>query len=572
MPNRIKACILILLLLGLILFYNSGAIGEEGTNRNELPEWLKRIYYGLKIETDRKPFFYFETIQPLWRFKKDDAVIFTQPHITIKDRTGYYSLGLGYRRLLGLNRAILGFNVFFDYQEGRHHQIGLGAESLGDDLEARINYYLGTSHEKQIEETDTYFKYAEVVDGLDAEVGIRLPHLSWAKFFAGGYYYGADYTDDLQGWKARLELKPLRHLTLDIGVRNDNSSDERWFMEMQWRIPFGEEEAATEEAAPKEALYSRMLEPVERNFMPTLEEWTSDKTATVTGVILDQNGNPVINAKVEIHSKVVTVYTDDSGRFNATVPVGEHTLYAWNADGEQIISGEPINVSEDEEDILDVRTYNVEDPAAAPAPPANQGPVVSNILDQTINEGGTFDSINLDDYVTDPDDDDDQIVWTCSGNTYITVSILNRVATLTFPSGWSGYETITFIAKDPEGLSASNSATFTVNEAVNHAPEISDLKAEPYIIKKKDKNKSTISFDVSDADGDRITWYASVSPQDKGDVSPDTGYVNGGSGCGETTFTAHKHEKGTVTITIELNDGHGGTDSESINITIKKDD
>lgn len=561
MPNSIKACILILLLLGLILFYNSGAIGEEGTNRHELPEWLKRIYYGLKIETDRKPFFYFETVQPLWKFKKDDAVIFTQPHITIKDRRGYYSLGLGYRRLLGLNRAILGFNVFFDYQEGRHHQIGLGAESLGDDLEARINYYLGTSHEQLIEETTTYFKYAEVVDGLDAEIGIRLPHLSWAKFFAGGYYYGANYTDDLQGWKTRLELKPLKHLTLDVGVRNDNSSDERWFMEVQWRIPFGEKEAATEEAATKEALYNRMLEPVERNFIPTLEEWTSDKTATVTGRILDQNGNPVIHAKVEIHSKVVTVYTDNNGRFNATVTAGEHTLYAWNSDGEQIIPGKLITVG-DTKEIQDVGTCVAETP------------VVGNIPNQTIDEDGAFAPINLDDYVTDPDDEDNQITWTCSGNSNITVSISpDRIATLIASEGWSGSETITFTATDPEGLSASDSATFTVNEAVNHAPEISNLHAEPDII--LPQGESTISFEASDIDGDTIEWKVDIgSTPPHGNIKgPKSGEIVGGLGNVEVIYKApsKKHTPYLANIVISLKDGNGGTDIDSIPIEVKQE-
>ena len=42
----------------------------------------------------------------------------------------------------------------------------------------------------------------------------------------------------------------------------------------------------------------------------------------------------------------------------------------------------------------------------------NDEPVVSDIPDQTILEGGSFVTINLDDYVEDVEDADSEISWT----------------------------------------------------------------------------------------------------------------------------------------------------------------
>ena len=93
----------------------------------------------------------------------------------------------------------------------------------------------------------------------------------------------------------------------------------------------------------------------------------------------------------------------------------------------------------------------------------NQPPVVSGIPDQTIAEGSTFATISLDDFVTDVDNTDAEMIWTYSGNSQLTVSIVARVATITIPSlDWFGAETITFKATDPGLLWDDDAAVFMV--------------------------------------------------------------------------------------------------------------
>ena len=60
-------------------------------------------------------------------------------------------------------------------------------------------------------------------------------------------------------------------------------------------------------------------------------------------------------------------------------------------------------------------------------------PVVTDIPNQTIAEGASFATLNLDDYVSDVDNTDAQLTWSYSGNTTLIVNIVDRVATISSP-------------------------------------------------------------------------------------------------------------------------------------------
>ena len=144
----------------------------------------------------------------------------------------------------------------------------------------------------------------------------------------------------------------------------------------------------------------------------------------------------------------------------------------------------------------------------------NDPPVVTDIPNQTIAEGASFATINLDNYVSDIDDADNQITWTYSGNTNLSVTITNRVATITVPGAdWNGSETITFRASDDDGASATDPATFTVTP-VNDAPVVTDIPGQSIT---EGSSFVTISLDnyVSDVDNTdaEITWTYSGNTQ-----------------------------------------------------------
>ena len=145
---------------------------------------------------------------------------------------------------------------------------------------------------------------------------------------------------------------------------------------------------------------------------------------------------------------------------------------------------------------------------------SNQPPVVLDIPNQTINEGQNFVPINLDNYVEDPDNSDDQMTWTYWGNSALQVQIANRVVSITVSNPeWNGSETIWFKACDPDGLCDSNEATFTIT-AVNDTPIVSDISDQAIL---EGENFAPISLDdyVTDPDNpdNQMTWTYSGNDQ-----------------------------------------------------------
>ncbi len=102
---------------------------------------------------------------------------------------------------------------------------------------------------------------------------------------------------------------------------------------------------------------------------------------------------------------------------------------------------------------------------------ANDPPYVSDIPDQTITQGESFTTIDLNKYVLDDLSGDTAISWTYNGNTELTVSIDgSNTATVSTPNNdWTGSEIITFIAQDEQGAKDSSAAVFSasVPSAVN---------------------------------------------------------------------------------------------------------
>ena len=199
-------------------------------------------------------------------------------------------------------------------------------------------------------------------------------------------------------------------------------------------------------------------------------------------------------------------------------------------------------------------------------------PVLSNIPDQTITQGGSFTSISLDDYVTDADNNDDELLWTISGNhnLIVTVNTTTRVVVISAPSkSWTVSETITFTVSDPIDLFAEDQATFKVTSSsgsggggpssgggylpLDNQPPVADASAgEPY----HGFVGEAISFDGSnsyDPDGDTLLFL-----WDFGD-----GTTNSTSNPLHT-YTAVGAYKGSLTVS----DGKGGEDLDTFTIDI----
>jgi hypothetical protein len=195
--------------------------------------------------------------------------------------------------------------------------------------------------------------------------------------------------------------------------------------------------------------------------------------------------------------------------------------------------------------------------SATSSVPPNSAPVVSDIPDQTIDEGSNFMTINLDDHVSDVETADADIIWTFSGNIDLMVSIDDRVASVSLPDeNWNGSETITFTATDDDGvnpLSDSDAATFNVN-AVNDPPVITGQNT---ISVNEDESRilSISDFIISDAD----------DPLD-----PFTLTVNSGSNytVSGTTITPAANFNGMLTVPVTASDGAATSNTFDATITV----
>jgi hypothetical protein len=274
--------IFILLLLPLTAFSE-----EEQEN---IPDWLKRINYGIDIGTDQKPMWYFETVQPLYQTSSKDKTLFIQPRANKQGGDETYNLGFGYRWLTKEDNLLLGVNTFYDYTaEHSHYRIGVGLEAIGKVLEGRLNTYWGLSDKRLIEETTTTKTYEEVIDGLDLEFGGPIiPHIPWLKLYGSGYWFDQKHSDDREGWRIRARLDPIKCVTADIIVWDDNKGDTEFQTDVSVNIAFDtlrDIKQAFKLSNKKYAdrdLKKQMLIPVERDWEVKVEKWTESKVGGAT--------------------------------------------------------------------------------------------------------------------------------------------------------------------------------------------------------------------------------------------------------------------------------------------------
>ncbi|UCD64548.1 MAG: serine hydrolase, partial [Candidatus Zixiibacteriota bacterium] len=118
---------------------------------------------------------------------------------------------------------------------------------------------------------------------------------------------------------------------------------------------------------------------------------------------------------------------------------------------------------------------SVSDPVVLTVTGINDAPVVQYIPNQIIYESFSFGTIELDSFVIDYDNTYADIEWTCSGNVDLSVYISSlRSAIVTVPHGWTGQETLTFRATDPDGLFSEYSVIFKVNPVIHDPLVLSD--------------------------------------------------------------------------------------------------
>ncbi|MCB2173969.1 right-handed parallel beta-helix repeat-containing protein [bacterium] len=220
---------------------------------------------------------------PFWNWA--EGLVFFNPRVALTEDDGSaerFSLGFGLRHLFG-DHLLLGANLYYDRDSSEadrnYNQFGIGLELLSEWVDGRFNYYLPEDDPNLIGSFDRTEQYRssrswwddpyakghgiwqkrrtrtvtttiirrfeffeEAMAGWDAEIGVKLPFLpQWAetRLFFGGYRFEAPYGDDLQGWKGRVEVRPMRGLIIDAAVYEDAELyGADWAVGARLSIPF----------------------------------------------------------------------------------------------------------------------------------------------------------------------------------------------------------------------------------------------------------------------------------------------------------------------------------------------
>jgi len=188
----------------------------------------------------------------------------------------------------------------------------------------------------------------------------------------------------------------------------------------------------------------------------------------------------------------------------------------------------------------------------------NNAPIISEIPDVTFTEDNSH-SIDFNNYVTDTDNTDSELTWTCSGNTNVLINIdSNNVVTFTATPNWNGNEDISFRVEDPDGNFDEDTIKVTVL-SINDAPVIAGI---PDITFTEDGSDNSIDLDdyVSDTDNadSELTWTYTGNTNIL--ISIDSNNV--------VTFTATSNWNGNEDITFRAEDPDGNFDEDTIKVTV----
>ncbi len=190
----------------------------------------------------------------------------------------------------------------------------------------------------------------------------------------------------------------------------------------------------------------------------------------------------------------------------------------------------------------------------------NDLPIVSTIPSPRVNEGRPFDKITLDNFVFDADHNDAQIAWRAEGQANLTVSIVNRLATIApADSEWAGFERITFIAKDPAGAEAGTLVRFTI-DPVNDPPR---LNAVPEQVINRSANFPPLDLTSFTKDPDDALPTLELTATGNTNL---TVVING---LLVTVLTPSPQWVGSEQITFTVRDPNNATGTRAIRFTVR---
>ena len=195
----------------------AGNLSDKGKEITQT--YLERYFPTVELELDmlngEKPTSSILILAPLSDPSDTINTFFTQDSIYYTDNRTTVNLGVGYRRLELDKKLLLGINAFYDHEFPYNHQrasIGLEARTTVGEL--NVNFYESLTDWK--DGRDGLEEHG--LDGRDIEIGIPLPYINWAYFFAQAFQWDSEVAGvkDISGTNLTIRATPPGFKGLEI--------------------------------------------------------------------------------------------------------------------------------------------------------------------------------------------------------------------------------------------------------------------------------------------------------------------------------------------------------------------
>ncbi|WP_417385513.1 beta strand repeat-containing protein [Gimesia sp.] len=199
--------------------------------------------------------------------------------------------GLGYRFYNYDTDRIFGASFYYDRDDSTDkifQQLALNVETMGRYWDANGNFYLPIGNRRQqlnLEFNEGSQRYSgfnilydqtrtigKAMRGFDAEIGVPiwgdLAQQFQARAYAGTYGFQATDSQDVWGWRGRLQAYPLPNVLTELSITSDDTFNTNVFFNVTWtfagRPEWNEMEKSTQ-------MY-RMAERIRKNYNVVIEQ------------------------------------------------------------------------------------------------------------------------------------------------------------------------------------------------------------------------------------------------------------------------------------------------------------
>ena len=241
-------------------------------------QWLARINIDYEANSGLKPFWWLETIQPLYISRQSYRnTVFVQARGMLESQYTIFDVGAGYRLLSPDLNWLAGINAFYDTRTKHGIQNwSFGAELLTGWPALSINYYGNIGGWKHVGYRGDKSVYERSLNGYDIDLSGPTPRMPWLRVGATYYHYDRTYLPDVNGYSIYTSLHLFGPLELEGGYSQDNDKSVSF---IRVRFNFGVPnrihytlyaDGLTKNPFPKRTLKKLVLNLVRRdNHIPT---------------------------------------------------------------------------------------------------------------------------------------------------------------------------------------------------------------------------------------------------------------------------------------------------------------